>query len=334
MDSLTQIVLGASVGEVVLGRKVGNKAMLYGAIAGTIPDLDVIARNFTDTITANEMHRGFTHSIFFALIFAPIFGWLISKIERKADVDWKGWSKLMFWGLFTHPLLDMFTTWGTQLFWPADIRLAFKTIFVIDPFYTLPFLFFVVLAAFRPKDSIGRRKLNYMGLQLSCFYLFCITIPLKLYTFSEFENALEEQNLSYYEIETKPSPFNTILWTANVATDKSYLVGTYSILDDKPIEFRRYPKNYDLLGDLENYPNFERLVKISKGWYTITEKEGELYFNDLRFGTIDPTGNDSRFVFSYKLEVKDGELIATEVEKDYGDASKMMKGLLERMRGN
>ena len=68
MDSLTQIVLGASVGEVVLGRKVGNKAMLYGAIAGTIPDLDVIASNFTDTITANEIHRGFTHSIFFALI--------------------------------------------------------------------------------------------------------------------------------------------------------------------------------------------------------------------------------------------------------------------------
>ncbi len=65
MDSLTQIVLGASVGEVVLGKKVGNKAMLYGAIAGTIPDLDVIARNFTDTITANEMHRGFTHSFYF-----------------------------------------------------------------------------------------------------------------------------------------------------------------------------------------------------------------------------------------------------------------------------
>ena len=334
MDSLTQIVLGASVGEVVLGRKVGNKAMLYGAIAGTIPDLDVIASNFTDTITANEIHRGFTHSIFFALIFAPIFGWIISKIERKADADWKDWSKLMFWGLFTHPLLDMFTTWGTQLFWPSDIRLAFKTIFVIDPFYTLPFLFFTVLAAFRPKDSISRRKLNYMGLQLSCFYLFCITVPLKIYTFYEFEDALEEQNLSYYEMETKPTPFNTILWTANVATEKSYLVGTYSILDDEPIEFRRYPKNYELLGDLKNYPNFDRLVKTSKGWYTITQKEGDLYFNDLRFGTIDPTGNDSRFVFSYKLEVKNGELTATEVEKDYGDASTMMKGLFDRIRGN
>ena len=42
MDSFTQIVLGAACGEAVLGRKIGNKALLFGAICGTIPDLDVI----------------------------------------------------------------------------------------------------------------------------------------------------------------------------------------------------------------------------------------------------------------------------------------------------
>lgn len=70
MDSLTQIVLGAAVGEAVLGRKVGNRAMLYGAIAGTIPDLDILSSYFTDTVTALEIHRGFTHSILFSIIFA------------------------------------------------------------------------------------------------------------------------------------------------------------------------------------------------------------------------------------------------------------------------
>ena len=38
MDSLTQIVLGGAVGEAVLGKKVGNRAILWGAVAGTIPD--------------------------------------------------------------------------------------------------------------------------------------------------------------------------------------------------------------------------------------------------------------------------------------------------------
>lgn len=42
MDSLTQIVLGAACGEVALRRKIGNKAMLFGAFGGTIPDLDVM----------------------------------------------------------------------------------------------------------------------------------------------------------------------------------------------------------------------------------------------------------------------------------------------------
>ena len=135
MDSLTQIILGAAVGEAVLGKKVGNKAMLYGAIAGTIPDLDIFASYFTDTVSALEFHRGFTHSIFFSVVFASIFGWLISKIERRSIASWKDWSLLMFWGLFTHPVLDSFTTWGTQLFRPFEIRLAFKNIFVIDPIY-------------------------------------------------------------------------------------------------------------------------------------------------------------------------------------------------------
>ena len=83
MDSLTQIVLGAAVGEAVLGKKVGNKAMLWGAVAGTIPDLDVLSRYFMDEVSALEVHRGITHSIVFSLLCAPIFAYFIKKHERS-----------------------------------------------------------------------------------------------------------------------------------------------------------------------------------------------------------------------------------------------------------
>ena len=137
MDSLTQIVLGAAVAEVTLGKKIGNKAMLWGAIAGTIPDLDVLAKQFTDIVTANEMHRGFSHSILFSVLAAPIFGWLVSKIYRKSqEANWKQWSWLFFWSLITHPLLDAHTTWGTQLFWPLELKVSYQNIFVADPLYT------------------------------------------------------------------------------------------------------------------------------------------------------------------------------------------------------
>src|SRR5688572_5158489 len=83
MDSLTQMVLGAAVGELVLGRKVGNKAILWGAIAGTIPDLDVLSSLFLDDLRANEVHRGVTHSLLFSLVAAPLFGRWIKRHQQS-----------------------------------------------------------------------------------------------------------------------------------------------------------------------------------------------------------------------------------------------------------
>ncbi|SHG05259.1 inner membrane protein [Salegentibacter echinorum] len=335
MDSLTQIVLGAAVGEAVLGKKVGNKAMLYGAIAGTIPDLDTFASAFTDTITATEIHRGFTHSIVFSVLFAPVFGWLISKIERKSIATWKNWSWLMFWGFFTHPLLDAHTTWGTQLFWPLETRLAYKNIFVIDPLYTLPFLIFLILAMRQKRGTKKRRKLNNLGLIVSSIYLLLITPALKLYTFNKFTDALENQEINYRKIETKPSPLNAMLWTANVEVEDAYLIGNYSIFDTQPIQFVSYPKNHQLLGDWKDKRNINRLIAIAEGWYTISKKDGNLYFNDLRFGTLSPVADtNADFAFSYKLEEENGEIKATETKKRPSDAKKLLGQLGQRILGN
>ncbi|MBM72105.1 MAG: hypothetical protein CL847_04920 [Crocinitomicaceae bacterium] len=80
MDSLSQITLGASVGEVILGKKIGNRAMVWGAVAGTIPDLDVIGNYFMTDLQGLLLHRGITHSLFFCVIGAFVFGTLVSKL--------------------------------------------------------------------------------------------------------------------------------------------------------------------------------------------------------------------------------------------------------------
>ncbi len=334
MDSLTQIVLGAAVGEAVLGKKVGNKALLYGAIAGTIPDLDTFVGNFFDTITAIEIHRGFSHSIVFAVLFAPVFGWIISKIESKSQANWKNWSWLMFWGLFTHPLLDAHTTWGTQLFWPLDLRLAYKNIFVIDPLYTLPFLIFLIMAMRLNRTDPKRQKYNRLGLIVSSIYLLVITPALKFYTFQQFEEALKTQNIKYERIDTRPTPLNSILWTANIEAEDQFYIGNYSIFDTQPISFYSVPKNYGFSGELRDNPNFKRLVKISEGWYSLSRDESHLYFNDLRFGKMDIEDPDAEFIFSYRLSEEHGELTATETEKEMTDAKNLLPGLWARILGN
>lgn len=331
MDSLSQIVLGAAVGEVVLGRKVGNKALIYGAVAGTIPDLDVIVGSFYSTVTALEIHRGFSHSLVFSLLAAPFFGFLVSRIHQQAT--WKDWSWLMFWSLFTHPLLDCFTTWGTQLLWPLDLRIAFKSVFVIDPLYTLPFLVCLIMASRYSRTSVNRQKLNRLGLILSSSYLM-LSLVMKGVAFQKFEDALQQQGIAYSEIETKPSPFNTILWSANVKTEDAFLIGEYSIQDTQPIDFRSYPKQHDKIDHLRTYNNLKRLIDITKGWYTITEQQGELYLNDLRFGLVSLDPDTKKFAFSYHLEEKTNQLKITEVPKDTGDAKKLLSGLWFRVKGN
>jgi len=332
MDSLTQIVLGAAVGEAVLGKKVGNKAMLYGAIAGTIPDLDIFSSYVTDTVSALEIHRGFTHSIFFSILFAPIFGWLVSRYETYKDFN--GWTWLFFWCLITHPILDAHTTWGTQLFWPMDYRLAFKTIFVIDPLYTLPFLSFLILAAFQKRDSQKRAFYNYMGLLVSSSYLI-LTFVLKGLAYQEFEAALKKQQINYSEIATKPAPFNSILWSANVETKNEYLIGYYSFFDTKPIHFKTYPKNHDLLGELIHDEKVQRMIAVSEGWFTISKKENRLFYNDLRFGLLSLKPDSQNFAFQYEIKTNSENNVSfTETTKNREDAKQLLSDLWIRIKGN
>ncbi len=331
MDSLTQIALGAAVGEAALGKKIGNKAMLYGAIAGTIPDLDVLAGQFTDLVTALEIHRGITHSILFAVVLAPLLGRLVSLYEKKAT--WKEWTWLFFLGLFTHSLLDAHTSWGTQLFWPLEYTVAFKNIFVIDPLYTLPLLIGLILAMRQKRTAPKRRKYNRWGLLLSSAYL-VFTLIIKGVVYFEFKEALQNQGIEYAALETKPTPLNSILWSANVKTETAYFIGYYSLFDSTPIQFSRYPKNHDLLGDLKGNDKIQRMISISEHWYLLSKQDGNLYFNDLRYGTLSIQPGATNFVFSYKIEKKNGEVVLTERPKGSDEAKKLLHQLWERIKGH
>jgi inner membrane protein len=292
MDSLTQIVLGAAVGEVVLGRKVGNKAILWGAIAGTIPDLDVLARSLFDPLRANELHRGITHSILFSAAMAPVLAiWLkrhaasllavftllvaltfvqgaenglvrgillvvtagiivlIFRRKRLADDGTrKEWSWLFWWSLVTHPLLDCHTTWGTQLFWPLPWKLSWNNIFVVDPIYTVPFMICVGTVMFIRRDNARRRWVNWFGIGISSAYML-FTIVCKRIAVGAIASSLDRQHIPYVDFSTRPTPFNSILWSVNVDAGDHYLLGYHSLLDTKPeVEFVRVDKGLQNLG--------------------------------------------------------------------------------------
>jgi inner membrane protein len=238
MDSITQIVLGAACGEIALGKKIGNKAILFGAIGGTIPDLDVLIGSlyYSNEIDSLAFHRGFMHSIIFAILGAFLFGFISSKAYdygplRKGTTNLKDWIWLFFLSIFTHPILDSFTPYGTQLFLPfSDYRVAFNNIAVADPLYTLPFLLCIIIAMFFNRKNPTRRRWTKAGLYLSSAYMI-FTIGNKLHVNHIFKKSFQKANINYSKFSAQPTILNNILWYAVAETDTDYKVTFYSIFD-------------------------------------------------------------------------------------------------------
>jgi inner membrane protein len=226
----------------------------------------------------------------------------------------------------------MFTSWGTQILWPLDHRFAFKTIFVVDPLYTIPLLI-ALLWVWRTKDTLLRKKYNCKGLFFSTAYLI-LSCFIKLYALNQFEKALLNQGIHYSEIIVKPTPFNLILWNANVATSEDYLLSDYSLLDTQPILFTVYSKNKLLESQLKGNSDFEKLKKSSEGWYIISKKNQSLYFNDLRFGLLNDNPKNPQFAFSYQFIANKAELKAVEVPKDKRDGKRLLQKIVTRIKGN
>jgi|APLak6261673822_1056097.scaffolds.fasta_scaffold00137_11 inner membrane protein len=332
MDSLTQIVLGIATAEWVAGKKLQNKTFLYGAILGTIPDLDIVVGKFMSDVDGVAIHRGLSHSLLFFVFLAPILGWIIAKVE-KSKISFKSASLLAFWCLVTHVLLDLFTSWGTQILWPLDHRFALKTIFVIDPLYTIP-LFISLIFVWRNKEFLVRRKYVIRGLVISSSYLL-LTCVLKLFAVNKFEKALQNKKLNYQELIIKPTAFNCILWNANIATSKGYYLADYSLFDSQPIQFTFYPKNIKLEEKLVNSYDFQQLIKISEGWYLVSTQNNRLFFNDLRFGLLNDNPENPQFAFSYQMiPMSDGIYWAEEVPKAKRDGKALLKKIFTRLKGN
>ena len=308
MDSLTQIVLGAACGEAALGKKIGNKALLFGAMGGTIPDLDVFVGRwlFNNEIDSMAFHRGFMHSIVFAILAAFALGylvhWLYNNGKRKGSTTRKDWIWLFFLSIFTHPFLDSLTPYGTQLFLPfSNYRVAVNNIAVVDPIYTLPFLLCLIVVMFFRRTSNRRWLWTKIGIFISSFYLI-LTLINKVYINNTFERSLNKNKIDYSRFQTQPSIFNNVLWYGIAENDNNYHVAFYSIFDESNqfSDWQELPKNHELVP--VDHPDIKTLSWFSNGYYNVVPLDsiGQYRYNDLRYPLFD-TEDPNSSVFSFTI---------------------------------
>ena len=306
MDSLTQIVLGAAVAEVVAGKKLGNKALLWGAIGGTVPDLDVIGAFFMGEVEYVNFHRGFSHSLVFAFLMGPLLGWLLSKSPWSQGQSFKLWSQLFFWTIFTHPLLDIFTSYGTQIFLPfSDYRVELNTIFIIDPAYTLPMLIALIVVMFYRRESKKRKNAIVIGIIVSHSYLLFTIFNKYAIVEPAIKEEMAKQNLQVERYETIPAPLQNFLWQGIIKTPEGYYAGYFNPWEKNvPFDtFLFFKRDLESEKELEGFWEYQGLKKFSRNYDWLEKTTDNSYiYNDMRFSTAKGwLEKDADFVFSFKL---------------------------------
>lgn len=283
MDSLTQAVLGAAVGVAVMGRRSAVwKAALAGAVAGTVPDLDVLVSH-GDPVLDMVQHRSHTHSLFWLSLAGPVAGWALARALKEAAL-WRSWALAIWLALVTHPLLDALTVYGTQLLQPFSSRpFGLGSVFIVDPLYTLP-LALGVGWALRSRGSPAALAANRIALALTTAYLGAgVAIQAHVETLAR--ASLAAQGVSTSRVLVTPAAFTAVLWRVVAVDETHYFEGYHSLLDATPrVAFDRHDRGAALQAAMSSLESVRRLQAFSHGYYRLSDVDGRLMISDLRMG--------------------------------------------------
>jgi inner membrane protein len=311
MDSLSQIALGAAVGVATMGRRTAVwKAALWGAVAGTLPDLDVFI-DHGDPIRNMVLHRAETHAPFWLTLFSLPFAAVVARLHGEWAL-WRRWWLAIWLALVTHPLLDAFTVYGTQLGLPfSDHPFGVGSVFIIDPLYTLPLL---VGAGWALATRGAGRGLaaNALGLLLSTAYLgWGVAAQQQVSRLAS--ASLAAQGIVAERVLVTPTAFNSLLWRVVAVSGAHYHEGFYSLLDDAPrIGFDRFERGTALAGELQGIEGAQRIVAFSKGFFKLQQSGARVLITDLRMG------QEPAYIFSFVVAERHSAAVALAVPEQVG----------------
>jgi len=271
--------------------------MLLGAALGTLPDLDVLI-DYGGDVENYTYHRGFSHSLFVLAPFAALLWLALRRWWAPVRAAPGRWLAAILLALVTHPLLDAHTAYGTQLWWPlASPPVAWSTIFIIDPLYTLPLAVGVIAAAARPL-SRGASTLLAVGLVLSTAYLGWSWLG-KALVERQARAALVDLGLDSVPLFSVPTPFNTLLWRLVVLTEDGHLEGLYSLATDEgPIRFIAFGSDNASLEAASDLWAVQRLCWFTRGFLRARVVNDTLLLADLRMG------QEPYYVFTHVVAVR------------------------------
>jgi len=335
MDSITHLAIGAVIGEAIMGKKIGKRAMFLGAIAASLPDIDVVASFFLPTAEDLLAHRGFTHSFLFAALATALLALLSERWHRPHSISIQKWIVFYCIEIFTHLFLDAFNSYGTGWLEPfSHVRISFNALFVADPFFSVWCIVAAsVLVILKIKNPRRKYWIRTSLIISACYLMYALY---NKYTInSVVRKNIELQQITSQRFFTTPTALNNWLWYVVTEDDGGYHIGYRSVFDKNPsIDFHYFPRREHLLKNVKQQEDMQRLIRFSQGYYTLDHIGDTLVFNDLRFGQVMGWNNpQAGFAFHYYVERPDANSLVIQRGRFTGWNRKTLKSLVTRIEG-
>jgi inner membrane protein len=298
VDTITHLAIGACLGAATAGKKLGKRAIVLGAVAQVLPDIDTISALWLNPASSVVSHRYLTHSISFTIVGAFVLA-LAAHCWMLPEVSVRTWIKFFLLQLCVHLLLDSFNVYGVAWAAPfSDQRISFNVLFVVDPFLSAPL---VLAALLTGVNWVRHQRWAWMGVLTTSLYLSYALVNKQLVN-RVIENTLSLQSQNEYL--STPTPFNVWLWYVVVKKDDGFLIGYRSVFDeDDKVEFVSVPRQDSLLLPYQKRTDVQKLKRFSNGYYAVQSESDTLVFSDLRFGQMHGWLNPrASFVFYYFIK--------------------------------
>lgn len=278
--------------------------MLAGAIAQSLPDIDFVSTFWLHDAGDIIGHRGFTHSIVFAILATFLLAWVVRLVFKKRNPPWRTCFLLTGVNVFVHLFIDGFNAYGVGWLEPfSHFRFSYHVLFVADPFFSVwPFLGFMGLLILR--NGYRRRKIWWqLGLGIAVLYLGYALVN-KMIVERDVRQSIANSGIDADSYIVTPTPFNSWLWFVAVKDSAGYYISHRSVFDKKgEAEFTYFPRNDSLQYLVKNKRELGNMMRFANHYYTFEQRHDTIMINVLRFGQIvgwyDPK---EEFSFYYYLD--------------------------------
>ncbi len=314
MDTITHALIGSAIAETAFRKKLGRGAIIAGAIFASLPDFDMLFNLTGDPLAMIKYHRAATHSLLLACIAAPLLGWLTWRISHK-----KGniilWSLLALTAIFSHDLLDLCTTWGTEIFYPlTNKRYALDALPIIDPLITVPLLGAFLLMLLSRKLQLRR----ILALIVLCW---CITYAgIGFYLSKEAITLARRVAPAGFKISKEKAIPNTgtiLLWHVVLKDSKGDFFSVFTSSLSGKVFAEKFYQAYST-PEINKILNSDKLeiIRRSANDLILASKEkhhGVITFIDMRYAMLDQNMTSiPMFFFNVIIDRKNQNILRVE----------------------